>query len=247
MAMGRKKLFIANLKMYLSHAEEIAYLKTLPTPKSDDTLVVMPSALTIATKPEWQPHNIALGAQVCSPFPSGPFTGQVRATDLAALGCRFCLIGHSEQRTIDNDIDLLGKQTHQVVLAGMIPVICLGFGAEEHEGTSIADSLIEEMTTLLAHGLQGISLFPSEIIIAYEPTWAIGTGSTPSLVHIDDIATKLQRAANQLISHPTRTLVLYGGSVNKENARDIVALPGIDGVLIGKASVNGKELENILE
>lgn len=242
-----KRIIIANLKAYLAPHDEQTWLQNIPrTNHADDRLVVLPSSLSIPHTRELLSNTTTFfGSQSCGAYGRGAYTGQIVAEDLAAYGCTYCLVGHSEQRTLNNNIEYIGDQLAQVLKAGMRPILCIGYGMRKEDGISIASLLCDEMLAIMTRAFSHEVHPTPELILAYEPHWAIGTGLTPDSEHIIHIADKLHAAAQQLLPS-NRTFVVYGGSVNSHNCKELIDLPSIDGLLIGKASTNGQELQNII-
>lgn len=243
----QKRLFIANFKNYLTAEQERIALQTIPEPaRTDDQLVVLPSLLSLSHCREWlADKRVAFGSQTCSSQGYGAFTGQIPALELATLGCRFCLVGHSEERAIANDLHRLGDQLAQVLQAGMTPIVCVGYGITQQEGVTAASRLTDEFETIMTRAFSHGVKPTATIIIAYEPHWAIGTGIVPSGQDITHVADKLHSAAQQMLNS-TRSLVIYGGSVTQDNCKELINLPSVNGLLIGRASTNGQELQNII-
>jgi triosephosphate isomerase len=172
------------------------------------------------------PQNIERAAQNCSSFSKGSYTGEISASWLPEVGCKYCIVGHSERRQHmkETSEEIVAKFT-QLRQNNIHPIVCVG----EHD-MSISD---EERLSIITTQL---SLFPTNesFLIAYEPVWAIGTGVIPSLEWI-------QTVSKTISSHFPVCTVLYGGSVNKTNAASIFSIPTIQGFLVGGASLDVNE------
>ncbi len=190
--------------------------------------------------------SIVWGGQDVSEHQPGAFTGEVAATMLVDLGCRYAIVGHSERRQYFGDSDArVAAKFRAAQMAGLTPVLCVGETLEEHEAGCTLDVVFRQIDAVFAEApVQNLS----NSIVAYEPVWAIGTGrnATPELAqnvhaalraHIS--ATSAQVAASMQI--------LYGGSVKGANAADLFAMPDIDGVLVGGASLNSDEFLRIVD
>lgn len=185
---------------------------------------------------------IALGAQDCHFAPQGAFTGDISAPMLKDAGCAYVILGHSERRAACGETDsLVGMKATAALEEGLIPVICVGETLEEKDrGETL--SRVEEQ---LRHSLPSAST-AQNTVIAYEPVWAIGTGRTPAASDILAAHRHMQSVlAGIWHCAPEAARVLYGGSVKAANAREILTLPGVAGVLVGGASLDADEFENI--
>jgi len=184
-----------------------------------------------------QHSEIKVGSQNVSRYESGAYTGETSAQMLKQAGCALCLIGHSERRAMFNESNEGCRVKIQTSLNhGLLPVLCIGENQAERE----ANTTEEVIGTQLREGLEGIDLTGKDICIAYEPIWAIGTGlaATPQIaqqVH-EFIRRELKSLYGEELANRVR--LLYGGSVNKTNARDLMAQEDIDGVLVGGASLD---------
>lgn len=178
--------------------------------------------------------NVMLGGQDCSARTSGAFTGDISPGQLVDVGAAYVIAGHSEcrQNHHHTNADVAAK-AGAAQQAGLIPIICIG----ESEATYVAGQTLAYLKQQLDESLAGVQ---GKFLLAYEPIWAIGTGKTATL---DDIARVHHFLRDQL---PT-TLLLYGGSVGADNARAILAVDNVDGVLVGGASLKVVEFTAILE
>lgn len=182
--------------------------------------------------------GIALGAQDVSRHPPGAKTGDVPASILTDLGCRYVLVGHSERRhELGDTLDAVREKVGRALEAGLEPVLCVGETLEERE----SGRTLEVVRHQLQHAASGFDAqLAPRLVVAYEPVWAIGSGLTPS-------ASEVQACLGAIGDHLARTFgagpaagiqILYGGSVNPRNAAQLLALPSMDGALIGGASLD---------
>jgi triosephosphate isomerase (TIM) len=240
-AAARKPLVAGNWKMHNTHFEALALTQKLAfmlTGKDFDAtdVAVLPpfTALrSVQTLIEGDKLRLVYGAQDISPHDDGAYTGDVSGRMLAKLGCGYVLAGHSERRRYHAEDDaLVNAKVKAALRHGITPILCIGETLEQRQ----AGDYITHNLGQLEGGLAGV---PAEqvagLVIAYEPVWAIGTGLTPTS---HDIA-HMQSAIRALL--PTRTRILYGGSVNPKNADAILNLPEVDGALVGGASLNADD------
>lgn len=232
----RKKLVAGNWKMNglrsdgLALATELARRVRVATGAeqlSCDLLICPPATLLGPVHDAIAGSGIHLGGQDCHPAPKGAFTGDISAEMLADTGCRFVILGHSERRQGHGESDaLVREKVGAARRAGLVPIVCVG--------ESLAQRQAGEATAVVAAQLAGSLPEAStvgELIVAYEPVWAIGTGLSASL---DDIEAMHAAIRRDLLSD---ALILYGGSVNPTNADAILGLADVDGALVGGASL----------
>lgn len=175
--------------------------------------------------------GVALGAQDCAPGEDGAHTGDVSAAMLADFGCRYVVVGHSERRAAHGEDDALVRAKADAALAaGLVPIICVGESAQERDQGE-AQSVVSLQLKASAPGVDG-----GRIVIAYEPVWAIGSGRTPAGEDIKAMHAAVREAFPG--AEPEALRVLYGGSVKPENAADILSIEGVDGALVGGASLD---------
>jgi len=181
--------------------------------------------------------RLALGAQNVADKPSGAFTGEVSATMLSELKCKYVIVGHSERRSYYGDTnESVAARFCQAQEQGIIPILCVGETLEQREQDQTFAVINEQLDAVI--NLAGIDAF-SKAVIAYEPVWAIGTGKTAS----DDQAQEVHHYIREYIAVKNKAIaeklqILYGGSAKPENAKGLFAMPDIDGGLIGGASLD---------
>lgn len=190
---------------------------------------------------------IKLGAQNMYFKGDGAFTGEISAKMLKSVGCEYVIIGHSERRTIFKETDkLINEKLKAALNAGLKPIFCIGETLEERE----AGKEKEVLNTQLSGGLNEISLEQlKNIIIAYEPVWAIGTGKTASPEQAEEMHSYIRSyIKNDFTPEAAENLVIqYGGSVKPDNARDLLSQDNIDGALVGGACLNSDSFIGIIE
>lgn len=231
------KMFIANWKMQLSLKEEMEYchdnLESLK--KSPHKIILCPSFPSLIGFTQLlHKTDIALGAQNCSAYTQGPYTGQVSAVSLAQAGCSYVLVGHSEERASCNLTDEdVAEKALRVLEAGMIPIVCVGETKEDHDAEKTHEVILHQLEPVL----QKIEKAP--IYIAYEPLWAIGVGETPQ-------PEKLGALFSWLKTQIQGVAFLYGGSVNEKTIKPLLEIDHISGFLIGGASLRFEEFKKLI-
>lgn len=202
----------------------------------DTRVVFCPPAPFLTTASEALPQNaqLKIGAQNCHAAKSGAFTGEVSATQLYECGARYVILGHSERRggSFETCADIRAK-AEAAIAAGLIAILCVGESREEYETGQTAAVLQKQ-----AEAFKGLGT--GSFVVAYEPVWAIGSGNTPTAAEIS--------AAHRVIKTAlgSETSVLYGGSVNAENIREILSLPDVQGALIGGASLEIHSMRQLI-
>jgi len=252
-APARRPLIAGNWKMNLNHLEAIALVQkiafSLKQPEFEAVeVVVLPPYVdlrSVQTLVDGDRLLIGYGAQDLSPYPSGPYTGDISGPMLAKLGCSYAVVGHSERREHHHEDDaLVNAKVKAACTHGLVPVLCIGERLEVREaGEQVAYSLGQ-----LDAALDGL---PAErardIVIAYEPVWAIGTGKVATPEDAQEmcgaIRTRLAESYSGDLADGVR--ILYGGSVKADNTGAIVAQADVDGALVGGASLNGEEFAQI--
>lgn len=188
--------------------------------------------------------SIAVGAQDVCAEGGGAFTGQVGASMLRDVGCRYVIVGHSERRRLYHEDDsLVARKFAAASDAGLIPVLCVGESLDEREAHHTEAVIARQLDAVIA--MHGIG-YLAKSILAYEPVWAIGTGRTASPSQAQDVHGFLRhRIAAQDATIARNLRVLYGGSVKASNAAELFAMPDVDGGLVGGASLNAEEFQLI--
>jgi triosephosphate isomerase (TIM) len=188
--------------------------------------------------------DIGVGAQdLCAEAP-GAFTGQVAAVMVKDIGCRYAIVGHSERRRLYHEDDaLVARKFAAALSAGLTPVLCVGETLEEREAHRTEAVIARQLDAVTA--MVGVASF-AKAIVAYEPVWAIGTGRTASPQQAQDVHAYLRaRIGAQDAKIGGRLRILYGGSVKASNARELFAMPDVDGGLVGGASLSADEFLEI--
>ncbi len=247
----KRTIFAANWKMNKTIQETTSFLEALPrllTKSAAEVWIAPPftalSAAAHVIREKKLPYLI--GAQNVADQPSGAFTGEVSASMLKEAGALFCIIGHSERRTIYRETDAMFQaKVRQALAQGLKPLLCIGESANERE-----QGRVEEILRLqFASATQDLSAAEAEqLCIAYEPIWAIGTGQAAT----PELAQEAHAMVRAFLSHQwgadsaRKIPLLYGGSVTPENANALLQQPDIDGALIGRASLDPQQFAQLI-
>ena len=246
----RKPLIAGNWKMYKTgpEAEETAArLATLVGPDpAVDVMIAPPFTALAPVARVLQSSPIALGAQNLYWETEGAYTGEISPGMLTAVGCTHVLIGHSERRQYFGESDEgVNRKIRAALKSAIIPVVCIGETESEREAGKTF-SVLDKQVRL---GLEGVSLRgPQDLVVAYEPVWAIGTGKTATKEQAQEahavIRDHLAQSLGSELAADIR--ILYGGSVKPGNAKDLMAMPDIDGALVGGASLKPDTFAEII-
>ncbi|MFU8764678.1 MAG: triose-phosphate isomerase [Haliea sp.] len=186
---------------------------------------------------------VTVGAQDCSHMAAGAFTGEVSAEMLQDLGCRWVILGHSERRQYHGESDdLVAAKLAAALQARLLPVVCVGETQEEREAGE-AEYVVSRQLRGALEGQAGLK----QVVVAYEPVWAIGTGLTATPAEAQSMHAFIRAQLGEIPgAKPATVRILYGGSVKAGNAADLFGQPDIDGALVGGASLDAQEFRQIL-
>ncbi len=237
-------LFVANWKMMMPLTKAISFCKdnknTLIVLSNSSQLIICPSfpILKLLTT-IFENTQVAIGAQNCSRYKEGAYTGEVSSEMLAAMGCLYCIIGHSERRRYFGETNEdVAEKAKQLLACNIQPIICIGETKQEYENQETFRVLTEQLAPI-CHTIKK----EKSIIIAYEPVWSIGTGIIPSQRYLTMIFSWLFDHMKQVVNNP---IFLYGGSVMENNVALIKQIPFVSGFLIGSASTDFQMFEKIV-
>jgi len=242
----RRLLVAGNWKMNasVSMTEELLSAITATDIDNCDVAVFPPFPYLAQAKEKLAGSQITLGGQNCSIADSGAYTGEVSIGMLQDIGCGMVLVGHSERRSLFHETDavVLGK-TEKVLAQGLTAVVCVGETLEQRQ-SGYAELIVKQQLSALLHQLHEDQW--AQVIIAYEPVWAIGTGETAT----PEQAQQMHAYIRSLLAHVSQkvadeTRLLYGGSVKAANAAELFAQADIDGGLVGGASLTAEEFLGI--
>ncbi|WP_457328798.1 triose-phosphate isomerase [Rhizobacter sp. P5_C2] len=244
----RRKLVVGNWKMNGSRVANAELLAGLVAagPFDADVAVCAPfpylGEVALSLQSQLQERRLAWGAQDCSKHDSGAFTGEVSASMLAEFGCRYVIVGHSERRALHAESDQLVADKAKAALAHKLtPIVCVGETLAEREAGQ-TDAVVKRQLSAVIHTLAHCI---SQVVVAYEPVWAIGTGRTASPEQAQAVHALLRAQLHAATQNSDEMLLLYGGSVKADNAASLFAQADIDGGLIGGASLKAADFAAI--
>jgi triosephosphate isomerase len=237
----RRRLLAANWKMHKTVGEAVAFAKAfLPRVaevEAHDVAIAPPFTALAALGRALEGSRVALAAQNVHDEPRGAFTGEVAAEMLAEVGCRYAIVGHSERRQLFGESDaFVARKAAALFERGLRPIVCVGETLAEREAGRTLVVLETQLSGSLA---QVPAERAGELVVAYEPIWAIGTGrtATPAMAQEAHAAIRAWLRA-RFPDAADRVRIQYGGSVKPENAAELLAQPDVDGALVGGASLD---------
>jgi len=243
-----KKIVAANWKMNLLKSEAIELYEQMARmiPDNDVQVAVFSPSIFLSELLGSKINRLAIGAQNFYFEDKGAFTGEVSAVQLQDLGCSHVIIGHSERRILFSESDeLIQKKVKAALDIGLKVIYCCGESLEERESNSHQSKISSQLETLNCLASDMVR----HLSIAYEPIWAIGTGLTASPQQAEEMHQFIREELAKLFSSELaeNTSILYGGSCNDKNAKDLFECPNIDGGLIGGASLNAETFSKIVD
>lgn len=232
-----KSIVAGNWKMHKTPIEGKSFINSVVESLSEveNTNIVFCPPFTGLSNLNIKPP-FHLGAQNCYYKDSGAFTGEISLDMLIECGVKYIIVGHSERRHIFNEgNELIRKKIEKVIYAGISPIFCIGETLEDRNNEKAYDVIEEQLES----GLKGIKSI-NNIVIAYEPVWAIGTGLTASIEKIKDMHSYIRKILNKLYNNINidNIPIIYGGSVNSKNADELISIKSVNGFLIGGASLD---------
>ncbi|GAB2514688.1 triose-phosphate isomerase [Paramicrobacterium agarici] len=252
-AVTRTPLIAGNWKMNLDHLQAIAFVQKLAWSLQDakhdfdavEVAVFPPftDLRSVQTLVSADKLPLGYGAQDVSSQDSGAFTGEISGAFLSQLDCRYVIIGHSERRTLHNESDdVVRAKTAAALKHGITPVICVGETAEDLEKHGSSAVPVAQLRA----AVEGVSA-DADIVVAYEPVWAIGSGQAATPEQAEQVAAALRSVLSESLGEDAaaRTRILYGGSVKSGNIAGFMREPNVDGALVGGASLDVTEFSNI--
>jgi triosephosphate isomerase len=236
----RRKLVVGNWKMHGNHASNAELLQGVlaARPFGCDVAVCAPFPYLSELAVSLAGSHLQWGAQDCSAHEQGAFTGEVSAAMLAEFGCRYVIVGHSERRAFHGESDQLVADKAKAALArGVTPIVCVGETLAQREAGE-TDVVVKRQLSAVVHTLAHCI---GEVVVAYEPVWAIGTGRTASPEQAQEVHALLRAQLAAATPHAAQMKLLYGGSVKPDNAVALFGQPDIDGGLIGGAALKAAD------
>lgn len=246
----RKPVLAANWKMYKSKEETAAFITAfipLVEGVADREIIICPSFTNLAVLERFVPDNINIGAQNMHWEEQGAFTGEISPAMVKEAGCRYVILGHSERRQYFGETNqIINKKIRAAFEAHLIPIFCVGETLDEREAGQterVIDCQVREGIASLAAGQV------REMVIAYEPVWAIGTGRSATARDANQVISYIRSIVAEMHGEGIAAAVriLYGGSVKPETAAELMAQSDIDGALVGGASLDAASFARIVK
>jgi triosephosphate isomerase len=246
----RKTIIAGNWKMNMTASEVKPFMEELkaamPKVKTCETVLCVPAPLIPAMVKASRDVRVTVGAQDVSKHEKGAYTGEASADMLLDLGTKYCIVGHSERRQYHSEDDMLiNEKVHVLLKKGLMPIICVGESLQQREMGLTMDLITYQVKAAL-YGVSDADL--RRCVIAYEPIWAIGTGKTATAEQAGEVCEGIRAVVRKIYgARPARALsILYGGSMNAKNCAELLAMPDIDGGLIGGASLKPQDFAAII-
>ncbi len=242
----KKKLILGNWKMNGSLDSNTALIKHIHAWEGTALVGVCPPSVYLGQIAALlRGSQVTLGAQDCSVHNAGAYTGENSAQMIASLEAKWCLVGHSERRQYHNESDeLVVTKANAAADAGLLPVICVGESLEERESGRMPAIIKKQIEHIFQFGNKSTL---ENMIIAYEPVWAIGTGKTATPEQAQEVHSMIRELCRAHDRSLEDIYIIYGGSMNVQNVKDLLSQSDIDGGLIGGASLKGDEFLSIME
>ncbi len=251
--MARIPLIVGNWKMHKTIQETSDFCQRLKEELSTlrgkrvEVAVAPPFTALYAAAQALQSSSVSVAGQDVFWAESGAFTGEISPKMLANAGCRFGIVGHSERRQYFHETDdSVNKKTAALMKEGLVPIVCLGETLAERQG-GITFSVVERQ---IREGLKGLAVkAPTDLVIAYEPVWAIGTGQTATSQQAQEVQAFIRKLVGQIFSPPLAggVRILYGGSVKPGNIAELMVMEDVDGALVGGASLEVNSFAQIVK
>ena len=246
----RRKLIAGNWKMNGSLAANVVLLNEvkagLAASSQADVAVCVPAPYLAQVQAGVAGSSLALGAQDVSAHVSGAYTGEVAASMLVEFGCRYVILGHSERRAYHGETDaVVAAKTVAALKAGLSPIVCVGETLAEREA-GLTNEVVGRQIDVVLEQLDAAGT--EKIVVAYEPVWAIGTGKTATPAMAQEVHAMLHAklVAKSAVAGAA-VQILYGGSMKPDNAKELLAMPDIDGGLIGGAALKAVDFLAIIQ
>ena len=250
--MSRMPLMAGNWKMNLNHIEAIALVQKLAYTLNEedftnlDVAVIPPftDIRSVQTLVDGDKLKLLYGAQDISAHEKGAYTGEISGAMLAKLGCTFAIVGHSERRQYHGETDqVVNAKTKAAIRNEITPIICVGEGLDVRKAGDQVKYTLAQVDGALA-GLSGAQV--ENLVIAYEPVWAIGTGEVATPDDAQEVCGAIRSRVSELHGNAAdKVRILYGGSMKADNVAALMAMPDVDGGLVGGASLDPDEFVSV--
>ena len=241
MSQQRRTLIAGNWKMNGGLAANAQLLEglsavVLDPVKSPEVLVCVPAVYLAQVEASVKSSRIVVGAQDVSAHQSGAYTGEVSSSMLADFSCQYAIVGHSERRAYHHESnELVAQKALQALRSSIFPIVCVGETLEQREAGKTNEVVVTQLRAVMDVLDDGAL---ARIVVAYEPVWAIGTGKTATPAMAQEVHAVLRATlAERSDFAAAKVRILYGGSMKPDNAKELLAMPDIDGGLIGGASL----------
>ncbi len=244
----RRRFLAANWKMHMSIAEALAFAKAFAPQivgTEHEVAIAPPFTALAALGSALAGSPVALAAQNVHDEPKGAFTGEIAPSMLADVGCQWVIVGHSERRHLFGESDaFIARKVAAVFAAGLRPIVCVGETLDEREANRTFTVLETQLGGSLASVPSGRA---AELVIAYEPVWAIGTGRTATPALAQEAHAMIRGWLQKRFAADADAIrIQYGGSVKPDNAAELMAQPDVDGALVGGASLEPESFARIV-
>jgi len=249
-----KKIIIGNWKLNLDHLEAIQLLQkinySLPEDIEENIEIVLSPSFTslrsLQTVISSDKLKIKLSSQNVSQYSSGAYTGEISASQLKKLDIEYAIVGHSERRTLFNEVDsVINDKVNRLIDSDIVPIFCFGESIDERKSGTYLNFIENQIN----EGLKGLRKDKvKKLVVAYEPIWAIGTGEVASLENIVEVLDYVKNIINKKpFFNDDNIKFIYGGSVSPDNAEDILNSKIVDGALVGGASLDANKFLDIIK
>ena len=249
-----KKIIIGNWKLNLDHLEAIQLLQkinySLPVDIEENIEIVLSPSFTslrsLQTVISSDKLKIKLSSQNVSQYSSGAYTGEISAAQLKKLDIEYAIVGHSERRTLFNEVDsVINDKVNRLIDSEIVPIFCFGESIDERKSGTYLNFIENQIN----EGLKGLRKDKvKKLVVAYEPIWAIGTGEVASLENIVEVLDYVKNIINKKpFFNDDNIKFIYGGSVSPDNAEDILNSKIVDGALVGGASLDANKFLDIIK
>ncbi len=250
--MSRMPLMAGNWKMNLNHIEAIALVQKLAYTLNEEDFTNLEVAVippftdirSVQTLVDGDKLKLLYGAQDISAHEKGAYTGEVSGAMLAKLGCTFAIVGHSERRQYHGETDqVVNAKAKAAIRSEIIPIICVGEGLETRKAGQHVEFTLKQLDGAIA-GLSGSQV--ENVVIAYEPVWAIGTGEVATPDDAQEVCSAIRNRIKEVHGNASdKVRILYGGSMKADNVAAIMASTDVDGGLVGGASLDPDEFVSV--
>jgi len=246
--MARKTMYVANWKTYKTNMNEVndffkgfqEYSHTFPP---GHEIVLCPSFLHLEAVSSIKPSNVELGAQDCSQYGAGPYSGDTTAAQLKTVGVKYCIIGHVQRRKDGETDQQINLKVKQCIAAGITPIVCFGETLVEYDNDQTRIVLERQMRDSLM-GIRDLQ----NVVLCYMPIWSIGTGFYTTGEYSNIIADFMRKTAVKLTGNPmsANCTLLFGGQITQSNVKEYMETPEVDGVMFAISALHPKEFATIV-